>query len=160
MGRNTKSHKGKYQVINVEKYVGKEKNITYRSSWELKLFDLLDNHPNVVAWGSEVLSVKYMHPFMKVVKSYVPDLFVQYVDAQGRKHTEIVEVKPYCQTNPRFAKSKYDQEQVVINDSKWKAARAFCKKNGVGFRVITEKDIFTNTKYSSGTKRRPRKRKR
>lgn len=149
MSRNTKTYKGKYQVINEEKYVGKDKTITYRSSWELHLFDLLDKHPNIVSWGSEVLSIKYQHPLTGTTKSYLPDLYIQYVDAQGRKHTEIVEVKPYCQTNPRFAKSKYDQEQVVINDAKWKYARAFCKKNGIGFRVITEKDIFGKNKYNS-----------
>lgn len=149
MPRNTNSYKGKYKVLNEEKYVGKDKTITYRSSWELHLFDLLDKHPNVVAWGSEVLSIKYQHPILHKTKSYLPDLFIQYVDAQGRKRTEIVEVKPYCQTNPRYAKSKYDQEQVVINDAKWKYAQAFCKKNGIGFRVITERDIFGKNKYNS-----------
>lgn len=160
MGKNTKSHKGKYEVINKSKYTGKQTTITYRSSWELKLFELLDTHPNIVAWGSEVISIKYVHPFHKTTKSYLPDLFVQYVDASGKKHTEIVEVKPYCQTNPKFAKSKYDREQVVINEAKWRYARAFCSKNSVGFRVITEKDIFSRTKYSKGTKTRPRKRRR
>lgn len=149
MARKRNTHKGKYQVINEEKYVGKDTNITYRSSWELHMFDLLDNHPNIISWGAEVLSIKYMHPILRVTKSYIPDLFMQYIDAQGRKHTEIVEVKPYSQTNPKFAKSKYDQEQVVINDAKWQYARAFCKKNGLGFRVITEKDIFGKNKYNT-----------
>jgi len=159
MGRNTNTYKGNYQVLNEEKYVGKNKNITYRSSWELKLFDLLDNNPNIISWGSEVLSIKYEHPLQKTVKSYLPDLFIQYKDANGKVHTEIVEVKPYCQTNPKFARSKYDQEQVVINAAKWKYAQAFCRKNGIGFRVITEKDIFSKTKYSKGIKTRPKKRK-
>ena len=151
MPKNTKSYKGKYQVINEDKQVGKDKNLTYRSSWELHLFDLLDKHPNIVSWGSEVLSIKYEHPLLHKVKSYIPDLFIQYIDAHGKKHTEIVEVKPYCQTNPRFPKSKYDQEQVVINHAKWKFAQAFCRKNGLGFRVITEKDIFGRTKHNSKT---------
>ncbi len=159
MGKNTNTHKGKYRVLNEEKYVGKNKEITYRSAWELKLFDFLDNNDNIIAWGSEVLSIKYMHPFAHVLKSYLPDLYIQYVDANGKKHTEIVEVKPYCQTNPKYARSKYDQEQVVINDMKWKYAKAFCKKNGIGFRVVTERDIFSRTKYSAKSTR-PKKRKR
>lgn len=158
MGKNTNTHKGHYDVINESKYVGKNKTITYRSAWELKLFDLFDNNPNIVAWGSEVLSIKYMHPFDHKLRSYLPDLFVQYIDANGKKHTELVEVKPYCQTNPKYARSKYDQEQVVVNAAKWKYAKAFCKKNGIGFRVITERDIFSHTKYSSKT--RPKRRKR
>jgi hypothetical protein len=31
---------------------------------------------------------------------------------------------------------------AVVNDAKWKAARAWCKEKGLGFRVITENQIF------------------
>lgn len=160
MGKNTKTHRGKYTVKNREKYLGENiNNINYRSTWEAKVFERFDMHPNVVGWASEVLSIKYRHP-NGGIKSYIPDLFVQYIDANGKRFVELIEIKPYCQTNPKAAKSKYDKEQCIINKAKWKATIAFCKKHNIGFRVMTENDIYGKTKYSNGTIRRAKKRKR
>ena len=35
-----------------------------------------------------------------------------------------------------------DKVSLVVNEAKWQAARAWCKKQGLGFRVITEREIF------------------
>ena len=40
---------------NPEKYSGKYP-IIYRSSWEMTLMNVFDNHPNVLTWQSESLS--------------------------------------------------------------------------------------------------------
>lgn len=154
----SKYHSGEYKVKNGEKYLGK-KNPTYRSSWELKFCEFCDNHPNVMAWASETLTIKYRHPLTKKVSTYIPDFFVVYMDEKGREFSEIVEVKPYSQTNPKYAKSDYDKEQLHINAAKWKAAIQFAKKMGVRFRVITEVDIFKNTKYSKNIKNPGRRKK-
>ena len=31
---------------------------------------------------------------------------------------------------------------AVVNQAKWEAARAWCKNQGLGFRVITEREIY------------------
>lgn len=122
---------------------------------------MCDKHPNIVFWASESLSIKYKHPFTKTTKNYIPDFFIMYVDSRGRKYSELVEVKPMEQTNPKYAKSAKDKEAVVINMAKWEAARIYCKRRGIRFRIITEADIFRNTKYSKGiNKGRPKTRRR
>jgi len=40
------------------------------------------------------------------------------------------------------AKSKRDRAFLMVNQAKWAAAMAWCKKNGVTFRLITEEDLF------------------
>jgi hypothetical protein len=32
----------------------------------------------------------------------------------------------------------------VMNSAKWKAAEAYCKKNNITFKIITEKELFAN----------------
>jgi len=157
-----KWHKGRFHPQNREKYIGDNINkITYRSSWELKLCEMCDQHPNIVYWASESLSIKYRHPFTKQVKNYVPDFFIMYVDSSGKKYSEIVEVKPMEQANPKYAKSAKDKEALIINMAKWEAAKIYCKRRGIRFRIITEADIFRNTKYSNGIKKnRPKQRRR
>jgi hypothetical protein len=39
-------------------------------------------------------------------------------------------------------KSRYNQEQYVKNLAKWEAAGAWCKQQGIAFRIINEGDIF------------------
>jgi hypothetical protein len=38
---------------------------------------------------------------------------------------------------------------VAINHAKWAAAAAFCQKQGIKFRIVTEQDIF----FQGGKKR-------
>lgn len=157
-----KWQKGRFYPQNKEKYIGDNLNkITYRSSWELKMCEMCDQHPNVVYWASESLSIKYKHPFTGQTKSYIPDFFIMYVDARGKKYSELIEIKPMEQCDLKFAKSQRDKEAVVVNRAKWEAAYIYCKKRRIRFRIITEKDIFRNTKYSKGIKKnRPKKRRR
>ena len=46
-----KFHKGKYTVINEEKYSGNGSPV-FRSSWEQTFMQFCDNNPNVMAWAS------------------------------------------------------------------------------------------------------------
>jgi hypothetical protein len=80
----------------------------------------------------------------------VPDFFIVYVDKNGAKHAEVIEVKPESQTKlESVGKSRYNQEQYVKNMAKWEAAAAWCKQQGVRFRIVNEGDIF-----HQGSKRR------
>ena len=141
-----KFSQGFFTPTHPEKYIGRG-SIKYRSSWELRFMNFLDTHPSVKQWASESISIKYENPVAKKVKSYVPDFFIIYEDANGNRKGELVEIKPHKETTLEAAgRSTKNQIQAVVNQAKWQAAKEFCKRNGIGFRVITEHDMFTNTK--------------
>lgn len=141
--RRTKFAQGVYIPKNPEKYIG-NRNPIYRSSWELSFMMFCDNNPAIIQWASEAIQIQYVNPFKVGNRKntiYVPDFFIHYVDKNGKKHYEIIEIKPYKQT-PREAKSKHDKMAAALNELKWRAARAFAKNQGMTFRVITERDIY------------------
>lgn len=35
-----------------------------------------------------------------------------------------------------------DKLVIAINYAKWEAAKAFCEKHGMGFKVLTERELF------------------
>lgn len=136
---------------NSEKYIGKHAP-RYRSSWEMTLMMFFDNSKSVLNWASEAISIPYRHPFTGKVTIYVPDFFVVYIDNKNKQHAEVIEVKPRSQSIMTEAKSKSDQQAVIINTAKWQAAKAYCKQQGFFFRVITEQDIY-HTGRAPGKKR-------
>ena len=134
--------RGKFNPKNQEKYVGL-KTPTYRSSWEHAFMRLCDEHPNVAKWASESIKIPYRHPFTGKYTVYVPDFFIVYNDKEGRKHAELVEVKPKAQTTMENAgRSHAKQKQVVINNAKWEAASAYARQNKIKFRVVSEEQLF------------------
>ena len=56
------TYKGFFKPKNPQKYRGDPTNIIYRSGWELKLMLYLDEHKDVVNWGSEELIIPYRSP--------------------------------------------------------------------------------------------------
>jgi len=141
-----KFNQGLFKPTHPEKYIGRG-SIKYRSSWELRFMNFLDTHPSVKQWASESISIKYENPVAKKVKSYVPDFFIIYEDANGNRKGELIEIKPYKETTLEAAgRSAKNQIQAVVNQAKWKAAKEFCNRNGISFRVVTEHDMFSNTK--------------
>jgi hypothetical protein len=149
----TKFQQGDYQPRNPEKYIGKHIP-HYRSGWELQFCRMCDDHPSIIAWASESHKIPYLHPITGKPKNYVPDFFVVYMDKQGKKHAEIVEIKPSGQMLGN-AKGTYDQAQAVINEAKWHSARQWCKAQGIGFRIVTEKDMF-NQPQKNRAQRKPK----
>jgi hypothetical protein len=77
---------------------------------------------------------------------YVPDFLIVYIDANQRQHAEVVEIKPSTETTMESARSYRDKLMVAMNMAKWAAADAWARANNMRFRVITEFDIFKNTK--------------
>lgn len=140
---------GQFKPKNAEKYVGK-RNPHARSSWEFVFMKMLDEHPGVESWASESIQIPYRDPLTGKSTIYVPDFFVVYKDRNGKKHAELVEVKPSNHTlREKVGRSRYNQEQYIKNLAKWEAANAWCKQQGIKFRVINEDDIF-----HTGNKRR------
>ncbi len=133
---------GRFEVKNPDKYVGKKVPLA-RSSWEFVMMKMLDEHDGVQSWASESIQIPYRDPFTGRYTIYVPDFFIVYVDRNGKKHAELIEVKPLSQTKlEAVGKSLYNQQQYIKNMAKWEAANAWCKQQGVRFRIINEGDIF------------------
>ena len=133
---------GRFEMKNPDKYVGKKTPLA-RSSWEFVFMRMLDENPGVINWASESIQIPYQDPLTGRYTIYVPDFFMVYADKTGKKHAEVIEVKPASQTfREQVGKSKYNQEQYVKNLAKWEAAQAWCKQQGLVFRVVNEGDIF------------------
>ncbi len=133
---------GKYKVQNTNKYIGK--NLPkYRSGWELSFMMFCDKHDSVLNWASESIHIPYRNPFTGKPTVYIPDFFVLYQDKNGKQRAEIVEIKPKKQSliESRVTSAR-DKAAVALNHAKWAAAKAYAKKIGVNFRVITEDDLF------------------
>lgn len=136
--------KGKFIPAHPEKYIGK-KNPTYRSSWEWAFMRFCDNNKSVEKWACEAISIPYRDPLTGRQTIYVPDFFIQYTDKKGVTQVELIEIKPESQTLlEKVGKNKFNQAQFIKNKAKWDTAYAWCKKQGIKFRVVTERDIFYN----------------
>jgi hypothetical protein len=135
--------RGKFTMKHPEKYVGNKMPI-YRSSWEFSFMNFCDNNPSIQKWASEAISIPYRDPLTNKQTIYVPDFFIQYVDKKNNMLTELIEIKPASQTIlERVGKNKYNQAQFVKNQAKWAAASAWCKQQGIKFRILNENDIFS-----------------
>ena len=138
----TKFARGKFAMKHPEKYVG-TKVPTYRSSWEWTFMNFCDNNKSVQKWASEAVQIPYRDPLTNRQTVYVPDFLIVYVDKTGKKHAEIVEIKPSNQTVlEQVGKNFGRQMQYVKNMAKWEAARAYAKQMNINFRIINENDLF------------------
>lgn len=99
------------------------KTFKYRSGYEKKVYEYLDEDNEVLNYEAEPFTIDYIHKGK--AHKYTPDLFVCYLD--GNK--EVWEVKPANQT------------LLEQNKNKWHAAKGMCKVRGWGWRVITESEI-------------------
>lgn len=143
-------NQGEYQIKNPQKYIGKNPCI-FRSAWELAFMNVLDNHPNVTQWASESIEIQYKNPLTGQSSIYIPDFLVIYTDKNGKKHGEIIEIKPLKEASIEHAKSKRDRAVLAINTAKWQAAIVWAKKRGLDFRVMTENQLFKQS--GRGSKR-------
>lgn len=143
---------GTYEVVNRDKYVGKE-NPKYRSSWELVVFQYLDHHSAVLAWGSENVIVKYYDPVRERQRRYMVDLYFKVKDRDGNIVEYIAEVKPAAQCvapkkTPRKRQDVYESEVMTFttNQCKWEAAKKYAAVRGWKFIILTEHSIFKKGK--------------
>ena len=109
----SKYAQGKFQLLHPEKYVG-NKSPTYRSSWEFSVMTMCDNNPSILQWASEAIHINYKNPFTGKNTIYVPDFFMVYIDAKGKQHAEVIEVKPLKETTLEAA-GKSKKAQAAAN---------------------------------------------
>lgn len=136
---------GIYKPQNPQKYKG-TKDPVYRSGYELKFMCWADNHPNVVHWGSECIIIPYISPIDGKMHRYFVDNFVR-LKVGNETKTFLVEIKPKDQTKApilegRKQKTKiYETARWAVNQAKWEAAKAWAKKKGWEFTILTEKEL-------------------
>ncbi len=140
------SYKGTFLPKNPSKYNGNSKNIIYRSNWELRVMKYFDDHPNVIWWASEELTISYVSPIDNKMHRYFPDFVVKMRLKGDKVTTYILEIKPLAQTKMPIQKRKtkrFIQEAATyaVNQEKWRAADLFCREHGWQFKVITEKEL-------------------
>jgi len=135
---------GFYTPKNPKKYVGKH-TPRYRSGWELTFMTFCDNNDSIIHWASESIKVPYRHPLTGKPTIYIPDFFVVYQNKRGQQVAEVVEIKPKKESIIESKRANARTMAIVaVNHAKWAAANAYCRANGLTFRVITEDDIFYN----------------
>lgn len=135
---------GFYTPKNPKKYVGKH-TPRYRSGWELTFMNFCDNNDSIIYWASESIKVPYRHPLTGKPTIYIPDFFVVYQNKRGQQVAEVVEIKPKKESIIESKRANARTMAIVaVNHAKWAAANAYCRANGLTFRVITEDDIFYN----------------
>lgn len=146
MSFGLKTYKGYFKPKNPQKYNGNAENIVYRSSWELRVMKYFDDHPDVIWWASEEISIPYYNPIDQKKHRYFPDFIVKMKKRDGKVMTYVIEVKPHIQTKQPVRKrktQKFINESVtyIVNQAKWKAADEFCHEHGWEFKILTEHEL-------------------
>jgi len=134
---------GPYTVTNPSKYVGRG-TPRYRSGWEHAFMRFCDTNENIVQWASESINIPYQHPLTGKQTIYVPDFLVVYRTKNNTVKAEVIEIKPSGQSAITETQNSKERAIVAINYAKWAAAQVWCARQGLTFRVITEKDMFHN----------------
>lgn len=145
MSHGKMTYKGFFTPRNPEKYVGDIKTIVFRSLWERKTMQWIDESPATIHWSSEELKIPYFDPVRQRIRIYYPDFLTKVQTKTGIK-TFILEIKPYHETVLRQTKRKSEkllQEAAIIatNQAKFRAATIFAEEQGWEFKVLTEKDL-------------------
>ena len=142
------SYNGKYRPRHPKKYKGDPTNIVYRSLWEKKFMNYCDITESVNEWQSEEFWIPYRSPLDNRVHRYFPDFLIKYQDNNGRRRIMVVEIKPKKETkmpvtNPkkRTKSWAYSVRTYAVNQSKWKAAREYCRDRDYEFKIMTEDDL-------------------
>lgn len=140
---------GFYKPKNPKKYIGDPTNIVYRSGWERRVMQSLDDNINVIRWSSEEVVIPYISPIDNRRHRYFVDFYVEAVNPDKSIKKMLLEVKPAAQTKPPTPgkRTKYYLTEVArwgVNQAKWHAASEYCKDRGWEFKLITEAELFKN----------------
>lgn len=117
----------------------------YQSSYELASFLYCEKMECVVSWMDEPdLNIRYVHNGKE--HTYYIDLMVDILQDNGNTIRCIVEVKPFKETEYPVFKGNaktydYEMETFLRNESKWKSAHEYAKRNGWIFAIWTEKTL-------------------
>ena len=139
---------GFFRPKHPKKYIGDPTNIVFRSGWEKRVMQSLDENLNVVRWASEEIIIPYISPIDNRPHRYFVDFYVEAKLADGSIKKMLLEVKPAAQTKPPTTPKRRTKRYITevmtygVNEAKWKAAREYCLDKGWEFRIITEAELF------------------
>lgn len=140
------SYSGRFLPKNPQKYRGDPTNIIYRSTWECRVMNWLDQNESILEWGSEEIVIPYRSPVDNKIHRYFPDFYVKVKQKDDIIKVMILEIKPAKQTKPPEKKKKITKQYInevvtwSINQSKWRSAIEFCKDRKWSFCVVTSND--------------------
>lgn len=138
------SYKGLFHPKHPEKYNGTQP-IVFRSTWEAALMKFLDEHSNVITWGSESIIIPYLSEIDGKYHRYYVDFNITFKNNE----TYLIEIKPRSQTvppkKPKTGRTtrRYLRElcEYSKNNSKWLAAKKWAEEHGFKFNVWTEHEL-------------------
>lgn len=134
-----------------DKYIGDPTNIVYRSGWERRVMQYLDENTSILKWASEEVVIPYISPLDNRPHRYFVDFYVEAKMADGSMKKMLIEVKPAAQTKPPKTPKRKTKRYITevktwgVNDAKWRAAREYCKDKGWEFLIVTEAQLFKKT---------------
>jgi hypothetical protein len=137
------AYKTRFTPKNISKYIGDPSKIVCRSLWERNVCKFCDDTPSITKWSFEEIIIPYINPLDNKFHNYYPDFVIQF-ETNNQTKTWMVEVKPKKQTYLKENASKREKISWITNTAKWEAAKKYCEKNNMEFKIITEKEIFTN----------------
>jgi hypothetical protein len=106
-----------------------------------------DKNENILEWGSEEIVLPYRSPVDGKIHRYFPDFYIKVKESTGEIKKYLIEIKPKKQTvKPKVPKRQtkgylYEVYEYAKNQSKWEAAREYCKDRNWTFKVLTEDDL-------------------
>lgn len=115
-----------------------KKTYTYRSSYELRYFQMLEEDTTVVSYESETMKIPYKD-FDGKYKNYIPDLMVLRSDGS----IEVCEIKPEAMLDNGIVKRKAQACQSYFYKLLGKSDIKYA------YKFITEKALFKdNLEYT------------
>ena len=137
------AYKTRFLPINAKKYIGDSSKIVCRSLWERNVCKFCDENDSILRWSFEEIAIPYVSPLDQKVHNYFPDFLIEFKNKNGVQ-VWMIEVKPKKQTYLKENASKKEKITWITNQAKWKAAQTYCNKNNITFKILTEKEIFSN----------------
>lgn len=137
------AYKTKFNPKNKLKYIGDPDKINCKSLWERNVCKFFDENDSILKWSYEEIIIPYVSPIDQKVKNYYPDFLVEFKSNNDKK-VWLIEVKPKKQTMLKENATKNEKYTWAINNAKWSAAKNFCEKNNIEFKLLTEKELFFN----------------
>jgi len=130
---------GQYIPKYPERYNGDVNHIIYRSSYELKAFQMIEESistsNNIISWGYETEIIPYK--FKNKNLNYYVD-----IKLETKLGIYLIEIKPELQTKEPTNNNYFNNKNIYdMNKAKWNQARIYCIERGWKFKIWTEKEL-------------------
>ena len=142
---NAATNQGYFNVNESVKYIGKEKKVIYRSSWEKRFCIWCESSPTILQWACETIEIKYFCPVNQKQRNYYPDFLIKtsdnkvlIVEVKPKKDYLILPVVPKRKTDKSITNFINAKKTIAINLAKFSSAKEYCKIRGWEFLVVNE----------------------